>query len=1052
MSGMKSVRLTLSFLLLFSVVLRAQRTTVYIEPDRDYKTGLELFDKKKYNAALKVFDNYIKASKAPNSLVPIDAKFYAAACAIELFHKDGEWRMKEFIKNHPESNKVKTGYFYLGKSNFRKKKYEETIEYLEQVDLFDLSKEDQAELYFKRGYSYFEVNKFDKAKADLYEIKDVDNKYAHPANYYYSHISYLEKNYNTALEGFNRLVTNETFGPVVPYYITQIYFVQGKYADVVKMAPPLLNDTSNIQKKDEINRIIGESYFKMKDYSKALPYLLKSSPGSAEENYQVGFAYYKADDCANAITYFEKASAGQDTIAQNAFYHAAGCYLKLGDKTKARSAFYNAYTLGFDKAIREESMFNFAVLSYEQGFSPFNEAIQAFQKYIAEYPNSSRKDEAYTYLINCFYFTKNYSLAMATIEKLKSPDIKLKNIYQKMVYFKGVDSYNNLDLDSARKYFDKAIKLNNDVVISAQAAYWNAEIHYQKKEYKKALESYRNFQMMQGSYGMKEYDIANYNIAYCYFNSKSKTDYQEAGISFRKYIGSKGADANKVADATVRTGDCYFMNAVNDPANKISFFTTASEYYETAIALNKSEVDYATYQKALCNGFLKNYQEKINDLKSLETNYPNSVYMANVTYEIAEAYNAAKNYDQAIAYYKKTMEKFPNSSMYDDCIISIGQIYYNQKEDAKAFEYFDKIVKKNPKSEDTKELLPTIKNIFYGKNDPEGWENYLAAIGLTANSNEQDEQYYERARKYYYEDKNCDLALPEMQKYISKFPNGKYINEANFCMAECAYSKDMFQEALKGYEFVINKPRSIFTEVALQKASYIFYKDKIFEKAYPLYVKLQDIAETPQNKLAGRLGAMRCAFYSKKYAEAVEESNKVLNTEKITQQQTIEAKNIHAKSLYETNRKDEATIDYKYLSKNAKSEIGAEAFFMLAKIMYEKKDYKDIEKTINSLFNYPYTTQDWNTRALLMMADVYIDKGEDQNAEAALQTIISNSDNPDYINQAQEKLQALKDKQNMRLAPKAESAMEVKFNNSGNSNLYETTPATTDSTQTIQPK
>jgi TolA-binding protein len=1051
MFKMKSVHLTLAFLFSVVVAVHAQKTTVYIEADKDYKTGLELFDKKKYNAALKTFDTYVANSKNPNSLVPIDARFYAAACAIELFHKDGEWRMKEFIKNHPESNKVKTGYFYLGKSNFRKKKYEETIENLEQVELFDLSKEDQAELYFKRGYSYLETGKLDKAKADLYEIKDVDNKYAHPANYYYSHIAYTEKNYQTALDGFNRLVNDETFGSVVPYYITQIYFIQGKYSDVVKMAPPLLNDTSSIQKKDEINRIIGESYFKLKDYISALPYLLKSSPGSADENYQVGFAYYQAGDCPNAITYFEKATAGQDSLAQNAFYHAAGCYLKMNDKVKARSAFYNAYTLAFDKAIREEAMFNFAVLSYEQGFSPFNEAIQAFQKYITEYPNSLRKDEAYNYLINCFYFTKNYTQAIAVIEKLKSQDLKLKTIYQKMIYFKGIEFYNNIDLDSARKYFDKAVKLNTEPLVSAQAAYWNAEIHYQKKEYNKAMEGYKNFQLMQSAINLKEYELSNYNIAYCYFNLKN---YAEAGISFRKYLASKNtSDAAKIADANVRTGDCYFMNAINDPANKISLFTTASDYYETAIAMGKSEVDYSTYQKSICNGLLKNYQEKINDLKSLEANFPNSVYMSNVTFEIAESYNAIKSYDNAIAYYKKTMDKYPNSSKMDECMASIGQIYYNQKQDDKAFEYFDKVVQKNPKSNDAKEILPTIKIIFYAKNDPEGWENYLSKLGMSANVNEQDEQYYERARKLYYEDKNCDLAFPEMQKYISKFPNGKYITEANFCMAECAYSKENYADALKGYDFVIAKPRSIFSEISLQKASFIYYKDKNYDKALPLYVKLQELAETPQNKLAGKLGAMRCAFYSKKYDVAVDESNKVLTTDKITLQQTIEAKSIHAKSLYETNRKDESVADFKYLTKNAKSEQGAEAWFMLAKIQYDKKDFKDIEKTINSLFNYPYTTQDWNTRALLMMADVYMEKGEEQNAEAALQTIISNSDNPDYIKQAQDKLQALKDKQNLRLVPQGQQNMEVEFNNSGNTNLYETPPAGNDTlNKNTQPK
>jgi TolA-binding protein len=1040
----KSVIIALG-LLLSMVSVYAQRTSVYIEQDRDYKTALDLFDKKKYNAALKAFDSYSSISKNQNTLVGIDAKFYAAASAIELFHKDGEWRMKQFILNHPESNKVKQGYFYLGKSNFRKKKYPETIEYLEQVDVFDLSKDDLAELYFKRGYSYLENGKKDKAKADLYEIKDVDNKYAHPANYYYSHISYIEQSYETALEGFTRLLNNETFGSVVPYYIAQIYFNQAKYEQVIKVAPPLLNDSNYVQKKDEINRIIGESYFKLKEYAKAIPYLKMRGVSTAEDNYQLGFAYYQINDCTGAVNYFEKATANNDSLAQNAFYHSAGCYLKMNEKTKARSSFFNAQNLSFDKTIVEESMFNFAVLSYEQGFSPYNEAITAFGKYIAAYPNSIRKDEAYNYLVNCFYSTKNYTEAIKTIDKIKNPDIKLKTAYQKMVYFKGVEFYNNIDLDSARKYFTKAIQLNTDASVTAQAAYWNAEIHYQKREYNKALENYKAFQLLPGSYSLKEYDIANYNIGYCYFQLKGTENFKNANISFRKYLTSKNTDdALKVADANVRTGDCYYVDKV---------FASAAEYYETAIALNKIDVDYSIYQKAMCDGLLKNYQEKVNDLKMLETNYPNSVYMSSVTFEIAESYKAMKSDENAVAYYKKTLEKYPNSSKTNACIISIGLIYYNAKQDEKAFEYFDQIVKKDAKSDDAQSVLPYIKEIFKAKNDPQALEEYFAAIGSSVSANELDVQYFEKARKYYYDDKNCDAAFPEMQKYISKFPTGKYILEANFCMAECAYSKENYTESVKGYEFVISKPRSLFSEISLQKASFIYYRDKKYEQALPLYLKLQEFAESGQNKLAGRLGAMRSAFYLKKYDVAVDEAVKVLNTEKITSQQTVEAKSIRAKSLCETNRKDEAVADLKYLTKNAKSELGAEAYFMLADIQYNKKEYKEVEKTVNSLFNYPYTTAYWSTKAMLLMADLYLDKNEEQNAEAVLQTVIDNTDNEEFKKQAEEKLQALKDKQNLRLAPPVQENMKVEFENkTGGVELFETKPAVNDSTNlNVQP-
>jgi len=1030
----------LLFVFLFFVVLNlfSQRTTIYIEPDKDYKTAINLFEKKQFNAALRTFDIYVKRSD--NTLVGIDAEFYAAACAIELFHREGEWRMKEFIKKHPESIKIKQAYFYLGKSNFRKKKYEETIQFLEQVDIYELEKDELAELYFKRGYSYLEAGKTDKAKLDFFEIKDVDNKYAHPANYYYSHIAYLEKNYATAVEGFLRLTNNETFGSVVPFYIVQIYFLQGKYDEVIKVAPPLLNDSNFVQKRDEINQLIGESYFKLKDYKNSLPYLSKHGASTAHENYQLAFANFQMENFAGAIPYFENATANDDSIAQSAFYHLAGCHIKLNQKTKARSCFFNAQKLSYDSLIKERSMYNFALLCYEQDFNPFSESVFAFNNYITNYPNSPQKDEAYTYLVNCFYLTKNYTQAISVIEKINSPDIILKQIHQKMLYFKGVEFYNNIQLDSARFYFLKAISQDLDPVITAKATYWNAEIYYLNREYNKAIEAYKSFQLFPGSYGLKEYEISNYNIGYCYFQLKGKQDYENAGIAFRKYISAPGIENDiKKADAFVRTGDCYFLSKT---------YESARNNYEAAIQLKKIDVDYAIYQKAICDGLLKNYQEKINGLKQLENEFSTSPYISSVSFEIAEAYKALKDDDNAINYYKKTLEKYPNSSVVNDCITSIGLIYYNRKEDDKAFEYFDQIVKKDPKSDASQSVLPLIKEIFKTKNDPEGLENYFTSIGSSVNSNELDVQYFEKARKLYYDDKNCDLAFSEMQKYIGKYPSGKFILEANFCMAECAYSKENFTEALKGYEFVNSKPRSLFSEIALQKSAYINFKDKNYDKSLPLYLQLQDISETAQNKLTGKLGAMRAAYYLKKYDDAVEQATKVMDDEKSTAQQITEARTIRGKSLFLTDRKAESVSDLKYLTKNAKNENGAEAYYLLAEYYYSNKDFDEVEKTVNSLFNYAFTTTFWSTKAMLIMADLYIEKNEEQNAEAVLQTIIDNAEHIEFTKIAEEKLRKLKEKQQARIIPPVETNMQIEFKNTNtDTKLYDSIAPVIDSTK-----
>jgi TolA-binding protein len=1022
--------------LTFSGLLVSQKTQFYLDKDASYKMGLELFDKKQYTAAQKTFTDYMNSVKG-NTLLKTDAEYYAAACGIELFHKDGEWRMKEFIERHPESNKVKWGYFYLGKSNFRKKKYEDAIKFLEKVDIYELTKDNLAELYFKRGYSYFITNNNEKAKLDLFEIKDVDNKYAHPANYYYSHISYQEKNYETALQGFNRLLNDETFSAVVPYYITQIYFIQGKYEEVVKNAPALLNDSSKIQKESEINRMIGESYFNLKDFANALTYFKKSETtgGGFNEkgNYEIGYCYYQIKDYKNAALKFEKVTYGDDSLVQNAWYHLADCHVQLGNKIKARSAFSAASNMNYDPKITEDALFSYAKLCYELSFAPYNDAVIAFQKYIQNYPESPRKAEAYNYLVNVYSTTKNYSQAIASIEKIQPLDPILKITYQKLIYFKAVEFFNNIDLDSASKYFNKSISVNFDKTYNALSQYWLGEISYIKKDYVTAIQTWKNFQLNEGAFSLKEYDLSNYNIGYAYFQQKNKKDYENANIAFRKFLLTKNQyDAKKIADANVRTADSYFMNNV---------YPQAADYYETAIALNQMDVDYCIYQKALCSGLLKNNNEKINDLKLLASKYPKSNYIAASVFETAETYSKDLNDpDNAIVYYQKTLDDYPQSSYVNSALAGIGLMYFNKKEDDKAFGYFDQIVKKDPKSTESKEVLETIKKIFDAKGDVDGKEKYFASIGNPLSTTELESSLYDAAKEAYYNQKNCDVAMPKFESYISKYPEGKYIAEAHFCFAECAYSKDLFEKAIPSYKYIVSRARGINTETSLLKLSYMLYKDKKYEEVLPYYQKLDEYAEAPANKLTGRIGAMRSAFYLKNYEVALDFAGKVLNTEKITPQQINEAKYDKAKSLYELNRFDDALIEFKAIHKTAKNVTGAEALYLIAKIQLAKQDYIAVEKTIGSLISYEYSNDDWNNKGLLLLADSYIAKGEDADAELMLQTVIDGKPRQEYIDEATKKLEELKAKRAARTIQETTPSndMKVEFKESkGDKDLFD---------------
>jgi tetratricopeptide (TPR) repeat protein len=1014
------------FLLLFLPIFSfAQRTAIYRDQDMLYKQGLDLFDKRQYASAQKFFNDF--ASQTRSSVLKGDATYYAAACGIELFNKDSEWLMREFIMNYPASTKINSAHNYLGKSNFRKKKYKETLEYLEKVDIYRLDKDELAEYYFKRGYSYLQKGEDAKAKADFSEIKDVENRYAFPANYYFSHLEYKDKNYEIALHGFQRLVGNETFGSVVPFYITQIYFIQGKFEKVVQEAPKLLKDSSHVQKETEINRMIGESYFNLKDYPKALPYLKKSSL-DAQGNYVLGYCCYKMNDFANAAAYFEKATVTKDSIAQSAWYHLADCYIKQSEKAKAKNAYYGAYQLDFDKRITEDALFSFAKLSYELDFNPYNESVKSFSKYLKEYPNSPKKDECYNYLVTVYSTTKNYEQAIKSIESLGTIDPILKVTYQKLLYFRGVEFFNINDLNDAEKYFRMGLQQNADPKWNSLCQYWLSEISYLRKDFTTAIEGWKKFQVIQGATALPEYDLSSYDLGYAYFQRKEGDDYTNAQISFRKFLLNKSAfDERKVADANIRTADSYFMNRD---------FVQASEYYRTAITQNKFDVDYSLYQKALCDGLNKNYNEKISELKKIETRYPNSNYMAAAINEIADTYyNNIKDEENAIAYYEKVLNKFPNSSFVNNCYAQLGNIYYGRKQDDKAFTYYDKFVKNNPKSDASKEVLESIKKIFEAKGDVEGMTRYFESVGNPLSENQIEKVTYTAAYDAFYNLKNCDEAMPKWEAYINKFPNGKYITEAYFDFAECAYSKNMFEKALPAYQYVISKPRGLYTEVSLAKTSFLLFKEKKYQEALPLFQQLQEVSETPSNKSAGRLGAMRCAFYLDNYQVALEESNKVLATEKNSPQQTAEARYIKARCLYETGSIDDAMIEFRAITKNAKNLTGAEAYYYIAKIQFTKQDYKEVEKTVNKLIGYEYSNDDWNNKGMLLLADAYLAKGELADARVILQTIIENKPKGEFEEAARKKLaelDALEGKSEMPSRTEQKQDLQVEFDQTGN--------------------
>ena len=138
---------------------------------------------------------------------------------------------------------------------------------------------------------------------------------------------------------FTKLNSDPTYSRVIPLYVSHIYYKQEKYNEVVNYTTSVIDDVQE-EHKTELSKIVGDSYFHLSDYEKAIPYLetYYNATGlkTREDNYILGVCYYQTEQFDKAAPLLENASKGNDEMAQNAYYHLADCYIKTDEKEKAR--------------------------------------------------------------------------------------------------------------------------------------------------------------------------------------------------------------------------------------------------------------------------------------------------------------------------------------------------------------------------------------------------------------------------------------------------------------------------------------------------------------------------------------------------------------------------------------------------------------------------------------------------------------------------------------------------------------------------------------------
>ncbi len=125
---------TLSLLVIFSLNAVSQVFFTGNVLASDLTRGMELFNKEKYAAAIRLLDSFIRDNEDQNNILVSEAEYYRSAASIALFNPDAEYRMVSYIRTHPESPRINEAYLALGDYFYQNKNYRKAVPYFEEVN------------------------------------------------------------------------------------------------------------------------------------------------------------------------------------------------------------------------------------------------------------------------------------------------------------------------------------------------------------------------------------------------------------------------------------------------------------------------------------------------------------------------------------------------------------------------------------------------------------------------------------------------------------------------------------------------------------------------------------------------------------------------------------------------------------------------------------------------------------------------------------------------------------------------------------------------------
>ncbi|OGX07819.1 MAG: hypothetical protein A2Z88_08630 [Omnitrophica WOR_2 bacterium GWA2_47_8] len=423
------------------------------------------------------------------------------------------------IDNIPDSGRIIEA--FLGRANvyYQTQDYPKAIQDYDAVIQKSSSSPELTDLHekaqFGLAWTYLKSSQFEQAIATFESLMNsAQNDVVKVSALIQIGDAYQDSN------NFDKAI--ETYDTILKNYPESVYTDYAQFRQGVALLKQEKIDTAMLsfqtlqqnfpQSKylQEIKYYMAVGYFKKDDWKKALEnieeYLKTASEASefvAESNYILGMSLLNLGQYDRALKVFEDVAVKfpQETaILKNSQLAMAKCLYNLGREADAIKKF-NEISIQYPQSdIAQEALLWLGDYYLEK--SIFANAMEYYQQYIAQFPNSDRLSVVYYQLGRAHELQEQYDEALSYFAKITNPADKevyakakmaIADIFSKKLDFKtAFETYQNIIATVPDYKRDTYIKM--------------AAVFKDNQEYTKAIEAYNN--AMQTDIGLSTYSNA----------------------------------------------------------------------------------------------------------------------------------------------------------------------------------------------------------------------------------------------------------------------------------------------------------------------------------------------------------------------------------------------------------------------------------------------------------------------------------------------------------------------------------------------------------------